>query len=140
MTTLFLHLKERDKALELAKRGLDLNPGQPFLHYRASLRYGAMKMFEEARREMDIALELSRESYPHFKSVADVTIAYFEGDKPTVRMLLPQLEAHLGRMMGVQAVEIAGFYFWLEEHEKGVRMARAFICPKRTSPRNAQRG
>ncbi|MDE1853447.1 MAG: adenylate/guanylate cyclase domain-containing protein [Thaumarchaeota archaeon] len=127
---LLYHQKEGDKALELAKRGLELNPGQPFPHYRAAIKYGEMKMFEEARREMDIALELSRESYPHFKSLADVTIAYFEGEKPTVRRLLPQLEAHLGGMMGVQAVEIAGFYFWLGDDEKGFEWLERSLAQK----------
>lgn len=113
--------RERDyeKALEIHKKTLDLEPANPFYHFILALDYGKLKRFDEAKGEMRLAMDLSRGSYPHFGKKAEATLAYLIDDKQSVRKLLPELEAHLGGMMGSQSPDIAAFYFWLGEKEKG---------------------
>jgi len=50
--------------------------------------------------------------------LAEEGIAYFENDDGTLRKLLPELEAHF-QDVGMNAIEIAGLHFHLNENDKG---------------------
>ena len=116
----YVHKRDYEKAIEIHKKTSDLDPSNPFYHYILALDYGKLKRFDEAKGEMRLAVELSRESYPHFEKVAEANLAYLVGDKQLVRRLLPELEAlPAGGMMGSRAPHIAAFFFWLGEKEKG---------------------
>lgn len=108
--------KEYGKALELSKRAAEL--GYPGVHWGMALIYGRMKMHEEMKREFATFVELFRDTYPLVSVAVDVEIAYFEDDRQTIRRLLPELEAHPDEA-GVGAYDIARFYFYLGENDRG---------------------
>jgi TolB-like protein len=105
------------RALELFKRAVDLG-GSGWRGDVAST-YGRMKMFEEMRREYEAWVELRKGSWPLIEKVVRASMAYLEDDKEAVRGLLPELEAQVEEEHGIDASDIAGYYFYLGEDDKG---------------------
>ena len=112
----YLHKKEYGKALGLFKRAAEL--GSPGAHGQMAWTYGMMKMHDDMKRECATQVELLHDTYPLMRVAADTLIAYLEDDKQTVRRILPELEAHLDEA-SVDAYNIAGFYFYLGENDRG---------------------
>jgi tetratricopeptide (TPR) repeat protein len=111
--------RDYDRALEIAKKATELDPNFADAHLRLLLIYGKVKRFDDARREAKLLAGLVKESFPQMLTVAETTMAYVEGDKERVRKLLPELETHLGEPAGPGAIDIAEFYFYIGEIDKG---------------------
>ena len=113
--------REYGRALELFKRVTTLDPDYGPARYQLVIAYGKMKMFDDMRREAAAVIELlARSGFPFasVRAVADANIAFLEGDRQTLRRLLPQLEDPvLGPL--ISASLIAAFYFYLGERDKG---------------------
>lgn len=107
---------EYTKAVEPLKKAVELglNAG----HWALGYVYGRMKMFDNMKREYAIAVDLFKDSVPLARMDADAYTAYHEGDVQTLRRILPDLETGFNDT-GLSAYEIAGFYFYLGEREKG---------------------
>ena len=105
------------RALELYKRAVELG-GSDFRDAVACL-YGKMKMFEEMKHEYKAWVTLCKDSFPLAETFVRARIAYFEDNKETVRRLLPELEAHVGGEEGTGALNIASYYFYLGENDRG---------------------
>jgi TolB-like protein len=105
------------RALELYKRAVDLGG----IGVRASVAfiYGKMKMFEEMRREYETWVQLRKDSWPPAEKASRAQIAYLEDDKEALKGLLPELESHVEEEHGIDASEIALYYFCLGENDKG---------------------
>jgi TolB-like protein/TPR repeat protein len=108
--------KDFGKALESYRRAAELG----MVGGRGGMAscYGMMKMYDDMRREAATAVELLQSTYPLIKTSTDAWEAYFEGDKDTVRRLLPELQANLQETMS-SAYSIACFCFYLGENDKG---------------------
>jgi len=107
------------KALDLCKKTVELDPGSVLPHFELTAVYGKLKMFDDMRREIKLAIGLVQESYPQIAKVADAMIAYLENDKERVRRLIPELEAHIGEPLSGDAIQMAGLYFLLGDNDKG---------------------
>ena len=115
----YLYFGKRDygKALELYRRAIEL--GVSVAHYNIAHIYGRMKMLDDMRREFTAWVELEHGSLPYARAYADFYAAYYENDRQTCRNLLPELENHFGKEMGLYASEVANAYFCLGENDKG---------------------
>ncbi len=111
--------RDYGRALDAAKRAAELNLNTPSIRFFLAVCYGELKMNSDARREAEAAVALSEGTYPYVREITDAFLAYIEDDRETVRRLIPKLEAHLGEPMGSTATDIASFYFWLGEKERG---------------------
>jgi adenylate cyclase len=111
--------KDYPKALKLAKKAIELDPSNILLRITLAQAYGKMKMFGDARREMNEAIRLSKDTFPSLAKQGEAVIAYLEDDKETVRRLMPELEKTLDDPFGFKAVETAGLYFYLGMNDKG---------------------
>jgi TolB-like protein len=109
--------REYDRQVEPYKRALEL--GAKYAHMQLAFAYGEMKMFADMRREFEAWLEFSKGSWPLAEKYARALMAYFEDDKETLRRLLPELEAHVEEVHGIDPSDIAGYYFSLGENDKG---------------------
>ena len=109
------------RAIEGMHRAAELgfNGGHGFIGHA----YGEMKMFDDMKREYATHVELLEGSFPLVKTFADADMACLQGDKQTLRRLLPELETGLyeGRAqpLGMDATWIAGYYFFLGEKDRG---------------------
>jgi adenylate cyclase len=122
------HLRrDYGKAIELLKGALDLDPTSPMLHWALGAGYGKTNMIEQAAKEMETAIGLWKGPKQAAEKGTDALLAYDRGDKVQVKKLLPELEACVGDFMGPDAGDIAGYYFWLGNSEKGFAwLERAF--------------
>jgi adenylate cyclase len=114
--------REYGRAIEPLRRATEL--GVAFGHSLMGYAYGKMKMFDDMRREYATHVDLLRSSSPTARMTADADIAYLEDDRQTVRRLLPELETHfqdvgMQPLLGMGAIWIAGYYFYLGENDKG---------------------
>jgi TolB-like protein/TPR repeat protein len=109
--------RDYGRALELFRRAIEL--GVSGEHFSVAHIYGRTKMFADMKREWAAWVELEQGSSPHARTYADFYIAYYENDTQRCRKLLPELEAHFGKEMGLHAYEIAAAYFCLGENDKG---------------------
>lgn len=105
------------RALELYKRAAELDPNLSIPHFELARVYYKMKMFDAARRENKTAFDFHQMASPPLKRNEAMT-AYWEGDKDTVRKVLPDLEAHVGEPL-IDAFIIAGLHFYLDEIDEG---------------------
>ncbi len=112
----YLWKRDYPRAIGPFKRAIEL--GMKSSHGNLASTYGMMGMYEEMLREAPILIELLQPSAPLAKAMVDTYAAYYEGDKETVRRLLPTVEIHL-QDANLTAFEIALFYFFLGEDEKG---------------------
>jgi TolB-like protein/TPR repeat protein len=114
----YFYFARRDygRALELFRRCVEL--GYTAAHNWVAAVYGKIKMYDEMKQEFATQVELFQGTYPLLRTGADAQIAYYEDDKPTLRRLLPELEAHLPET-GWDCCGIAGLYFFLGENDKG---------------------
>lgn len=110
--------REYDKALEISKRTAELDPRSAEVHFFLRDLYGTLKRFDEAEMESNIALGLLGEGFPMRATMSNAIMAYFRGDKETVRRLLPDVEANIENP-GFSACVIAGLHFFLGENDKG---------------------
>ena len=113
----YLFRKDYLRALELFKRTVDLGG----VGGRASVAflYGKMKMFEEMRHEYETWVELLKADWPPAEGWARARMSYLMDDKESVRRLLPELEIHVGEEHGIDAFDIAQYYFYLGDGDKG---------------------
>ena len=105
-------------ALELYKRAEGLNPGFVYTHFALAWAYGKMKMYDDARREAETAVELVKDRDPHVGTAASVLMAVLEDDRRTVERLLPELEKNVGGIYS-DAAWIADLHFYLGENDQG---------------------
>jgi TolB-like protein len=111
--------REYGRALELFKRVTELDPAFPPVRVEMARAYGRMKMFDDMRREVAIAVDLLKDTYPATRKLGDLSIARFENDSETVRRILPEVAAE-AEGTGVFASEtIASMFFYLGEKNKG---------------------
>jgi TolB-like protein len=113
-----LYFRKRDygKALELYRRAAELGVEA---HDSIAHIYGRLKMYADMRREFAAYVELEKDSFPAARVLADFYTAYYENDRQTCRNLLPELEAHFGKEMGLNALDVACAYFCVGENDKG---------------------
>ncbi len=111
--------REYAKSLEITKKSVELNPHSPWILFSLAIRYAKMNMRDDARKEGELAVQFGRDSIPSMEKQIEVALAYYGGDKQTVRRLLPDLERHFGGPMGPPAVAIAGYHFCIEQKEMG---------------------
>jgi class 3 adenylate cyclase/TolB-like protein len=114
-------------ALQLYKRAEKLNPDFMYTHFALAWTYGRMKMWNDARREAKIAVELVREEDPHVGTAAEALIAVLEDDRQTVEKLLPELEKNVGGIYS-DAAWIADLHFYLGENDRGFEwLERSYV-------------
>ena len=121
----YLNRREYAKAVEPFRKAAEL--GLSFAHGHLALTYGELGRFDEMRREYAIDVKLAQPSFPLARTVADVKIAYYEGDDSTVKRLLPVLESGLedaglgaySHLYGFNAQWIAELHFHLGDIDKG---------------------
>jgi len=75
-------------------------------------------MRDEAKRELDTAVGLFQGLFPYVRAYSDMFLAYLDADRQTVAKLLPDIEAHV-RESGSSLADIAGYYMYLGDREKG---------------------
>ncbi len=107
------------KALELGKRALELGPNSASAHMQLAWEYHNVNLLEDARREIDIADSLARDSFPQIQHTNEVVMAYFEDDRSKVARLLPLVEDAPGKVYGFDALDFAGLYFYLGKTDEG---------------------
>jgi adenylate cyclase len=112
----YLWKREYAKALESYKKALEM--GFESAHGDLATTYGRMKMFDDMRREGDSWVEYVQTSIPFARRFADAYSAVLQGDKQTLKEIMPELETHF-RDPGMNAYWVAVFYFSLCDIDKG---------------------
>jgi tetratricopeptide (TPR) repeat protein len=115
---LYFYKGDFPTALQLYKRAEELNPDFVYTHLALAWTYGKMKMWDDAKREAETAVEIVKDKDPHVGNAAQVLIAVLEDDRSTVEKLLPELEKNVGGIYS-DAAWIADLYFYLGENDKG---------------------
>ncbi len=121
----YLNKREYARAIEPFKRASEL--GLSFAHLLLAAAYGELEMYEEMRREYAAAVELNHASFPLTEKLAEVRMAYYQDDRPTLRRLLPELEGELegtrqgaySDQCGLNAEWIAELHFHLGQTDEG---------------------
>ena len=111
--------REYDKALELSKKAVELDPNFAGAHLQLAAIYAKMKRSDDARRELEIGVDLVQGAYPKIRERIEVFLAYVGDDKEGVRKLLPELKPTFGQPLGVSASEVAGYHIYLGEVDTG---------------------
>jgi TolB-like protein len=115
---LFAWKRDYPRALEILKRAAEL--GDPLAHDWLAVVYGLMQMYDDMKREMAVREEILRDSVPLVRVGNEGLVAYLEGDKETLRRLLPQFEAQ-PHETSWGAMEIALAHFLLGENDEGFK-------------------
>jgi adenylate cyclase len=115
----YLARRDYSKALELMKKAVELDPNSPLLHLTLAESYVKMGQLDNAKREATTGARLVQDSYPINKKMVESFIAYNEDDKQAIIELLPELEKHLGEVMGPGAIDIATLYFKIGNKNEG---------------------
>jgi adenylate cyclase len=115
---LFAWKRDYPRALEILKRAAEL--GDPLAHGWLATVYGLMKMYDDMKREMAVKEEILRDSVPLVRIGNEGLVAYLEGDKETLRRLLPEFEAQ-PHETSWGAMEIALAHFLLGEDDEGFK-------------------
>src|SRR5207245_4486674 len=113
--------RDYEKALELTRKAVELNPNYAIAHFQLVGTYARMKRLDDAKREAKIGVELLQGAYPPILKRMEVLIAYFEDNKEGVRRLLPGLEGSLGEPFAPTAMAITGYYFYLGNVDSGFK-------------------
>ncbi len=123
MNQAWISMVKRDypRALELSKRALELDPTNVINRIVLANAYGRMKMFAEARREMDEAVRLGSGKFPTIAIQCEAIMAYLEDDREKVRSMMPELEKTNDVPFGFEATELAGFYVYLGMYDEAFR-------------------
>ena len=111
--------RDYGRALELFKRVTELDPAFPPARVETARAYGRMKMFDEMRREVAIAVDLLKDTYPAVRKLGDLSIARFENDSETVRRILPEVAAEAEGTGAFASDTIASMLFYLGEKDEG---------------------
>jgi len=111
--------REYDRALELFKRVAELDPAFPPVRVEMARAYGRMNKFDDMRREVAIAVDLLKDTYPAVRKLGDLEIARFENDSETVRRILPEVAAEAEGTGAFASDTIASMLFYLGEKDKG---------------------
>jgi tetratricopeptide (TPR) repeat protein len=112
------HKRDFGRALDLAKRVAMLDPSYPNTHFFMTMIYGRMGRYGDARREADAWVELVQRWLPFARLGGDALVAAGEGDKETIRKLVPELEAHYMEA-GFSAYSAATGFFLIGDSDKG---------------------
>jgi adenylate cyclase len=115
----YLYRRDYGKALEIMKKASELAPTYAFPHLFLARIYVKLKMIEDVKRELELYVRLAEDVNRHAKKIAETELAFAESDVDATRKLLPELEPHVGEPFFYLSVDIARFYFWLGEKEKG---------------------
>jgi len=115
------YLAKRDypRSLELMKKALELDPNSPLLHWTLAESYSKMGQLDNAKMEAAAGCRLVEDSFPINKKMVESFIAYNQNDKRAMTALLPELEKHVGEIMGPGAIDIAALYFKIGDKDKG---------------------
>jgi adenylate cyclase len=92
--------------------------GYEFAHKNLFWTYGMMKMYDQMEKETEAYARCFQGIAPRIRIKIDALRACIEGDKETVRKLLPELEAH-PKETDTDATSIAGFHFFIGDIDKG---------------------
>jgi TolB-like protein len=114
----YFRRREYSRALELYRRAIELGLLSAGHFWVASI-HGRMKEFTSMKREFADFVKLEQTSSPFARTTADFYTAYYENDRQTCRNLLPELEAHAGKVKWLDASGVALAYFGLGENDKG---------------------
>ncbi len=116
---LYTNKKDYVTALKLAREAEELNPSFSEVHMIIAVSYAKLKMFEEAKRELNTCIKLMEGTFPGTELAARAFVArYVDEDKQAIRRLLPELEAHSEDGL-IGTVGIAALYFYLGEIDRG---------------------
>jgi adenylate cyclase len=128
----YFSLKDYAKALQFYKRSTDLDPNFASGHFGSGWAYGKMRMFEDARREYEVGVSILEGVYPLVKKQAEAWIAWIEGDRASVRRILPELEKNpAGTLM--DSMGIAELHFYLGETDEGFEWLEKSFANKEES-------
>jgi TolB-like protein/lipoprotein NlpI len=108
----------RDWQRAAEKYRIAVEMGVETAHRDLFYAYGRMKMYDQMEKEGEAYASLVQDIAPHIRTYIDAYMAYFKGDKETVRRLLPELEAHPNEPL-TAATDIAELYFFLSDVDKG---------------------
>jgi adenylate cyclase len=108
--------RDFSKAAEKFKMAVEL--GFEGAHGALFGTYGKLKMYDQMDKEAEAYARIVQDIFPRIRTYIDAYRAYLKGDKETVRRLLPKLETH-PKETSVDAIEIAGFHFFLGDADKG---------------------
>jgi len=113
-------MRDYEKALELWVRVVALEPNAGGLHGSLAGAYGRLGKFDEMKRESAKAAELLAKSFPLVNKAFEGMIAFWEGDKATLRRLLSELEqeGHL-KEASLDSYTVGTTYIYLGEHDRG---------------------
>ncbi len=114
----YYYLVTRDYDRALAQFGRAAELGEPTSHSWMGVTYWKMKKFGEMKREFAIAEEIFRGSFPLLKTSIDLWVAYIEGDKETVKRILPHAETHM-QENALDCFSVALYHFYLGEKDEG---------------------
>ena len=113
----FLQLKETDRAIEQARKTVELDPHFVWSHWTLGVCFRAKGMFKEAVAELEKAMD-DLGSGP--SGLGDLGMAYgLSGEKAKAIEVLSLLEEHLKKGYTVNA-EIAAVHLGLGEREKAL--------------------
>jgi len=109
---------ENDRALEMCQRVVELDPSYLDIYPTMAWIFRKMNRFDDADHAIKKFVDGYQASFPFIGKAAETYGAYIRDEKETVRRLLPELAAHLGDSR-TEANEVAGYYFYLGEVDKG---------------------
>jgi tetratricopeptide (TPR) repeat protein len=116
------HKRDYGRALDLATRATMLDPMYSGVHFFMTLIYREMGRLEDARREADAWVELVQRWLPFARLGGDALVLVGEGDKETLRKLIPEMEAHFIEA-GFSAYMVASGFFYIGDSDKGFEWA-----------------
>ena len=108
----------RDFNMAAEKWKIVMDLGTEWGHWWLGLIYGRLKLYDEMEKEFETSARYNEREFPAIRTSNDAYMAYFRGDKETVKRLLPELEAH-PKETWVNATIIAGFHFFMGDIDKG---------------------
>ncbi|HML03601.1 MAG TPA: hypothetical protein VK487_09560 [Candidatus Bathyarchaeia archaeon] len=108
--------RDFSKAAEKFRVGVEL--GYEYGHINLFWAYGMMKMYDQMEKEAEAYARLVQDIAPRIRTSIEVLMAYFKGDKETVRRLLPELEAYPKETLA-RAYDIAEAHFFLGDIDEG---------------------
>ena len=118
------------KAVEKFKIALGL--GFEGAHASLAMAYGEMKEYGQMEKEAELWVTRYAQEVPRIQTNVDAGRAYYRSDKEALRRLLPDIEAHLEEV-GMTEYNLAGYYFFLGDADKGFELLELAYAKKNSS-------